>query len=317
MRSFLSCFAPRLNDYVALRRGLGFQFHTQAELLIQFDRFAHERRHKGAITAQLVTDFAVSGENSEGHQARRYQVVRNFAEYVANFESETPLLDPGFLRRPRKRPVPYIYTDDEILRLLDHAKKISRRHPVRGATLHAMVGLGGVCGLRRREIVQLDRQDVDLRPGVLSVRGSKFNKDRLVPVHTSTLDVLRRYTEVRDAHFGEVESSAFFLTLRANRYALTTVQQDFWNLGRAAGLREAKGKGPRFHDLRHTFAVRRLAGWYREGRDLQAMLPVLATYMGHAHYTDTAYYLGATAELLGLAFDRFARFTGATKEGTP
>lgn len=315
MRSFLSCFAKRLSDYVALRRGLGFQFHTQAELLIQFDRFAHERHHKGAITAQLVTDFATSGEVGEEHQARRYQIVRNFAAYAANFEPNTPLLDPDFIRHPRKRPVPYIYTNDEILRLLDHAKKLSRRHPIRGATIHTIIGLGAACGLRRREVARLDRQDVDLSTGVLSVRGSKFNKDRLVPVHASTLEVLRRYAELRDAHFGDVESPAFFLTLRAGRYALPTVQQDFWQVGRAAGLREAKGKGPRYHDLRHTFAVRRLAGWYREGRDLQTMLPVLATYMGHAHYTDTAYYLGATAELLGLAADRFADFVGAAKGG--
>ena len=317
MRAFLSCFAPRLNDYVALRRKLGFQFAVQAELLIQFDRFAHTRRHEGAITAQLVTDFATSGEVSEVHQSRRYQVVRNFVEYVANFEPATPLLDPGFIRRPRKRPVPYIYTDEELLRLLDSAKKISRRHPMRCATLHAIVGLGAACGLRRREVIRLDRKDVDLRAGVLSVRGSKFNKDRLVPVHASTLEVLRRYAQLRDAHFGEVASPAFFLTLRADRYARNTVQLDFWLLGRAAGLREATGNGPRYHDLRHTFAVRRLAGWYREGLDLQAMLPVLATYMGHAHYTDTAYYLSATAELLGLAADRFAHFVGAVKGGTP
>lgn len=315
MRFFLSCFAQRLGDYVALRRGLGFKFHTQAELLIQFDRFAHARRHKRSLTAQLVTDFATSGEVSEEHQARRYQVVRNFAEYVANFEPNTPLLDPGFIRASRKRPVPYIYTDDEILRLLAHAKNLSRRHPIRGTTIHTIIGLGAACGLRRREVARLDRQDVDLSTGVLSVRGSKFNKDRLVPVHASTLEVLRLYAEVRDAHFGEVESPAFFLSLRASRYALATVQQDFWQVGRAAGLREAKGKGPRYHDLRHTFAVRRLAGWYREGHDLQAMLPVLATYMGHAHYTDTAYYLGATAELLGLAADRFARFVGAANGG--
>jgi integrase len=317
MRTFLSCFAPRLNDYVALRRSLGFQFKVQAEMLIQFDRFAHVRRHEGAITAELVIDFATSGSVSELFQSRRYQVVRNFAEYVANFEPETPLLDPGFLRRPRKRPVPYIYNDAEILRLLVAAKKISRRHPVRGATVHAMVGLGAAAGLRIREVIRLDRKDVDLRTGVLSVRGSKFNKDRLVPVHASTLEVLRRSAEIRDAHFGEVASPAFFLTLRASRYARNTLQLDFWRLGRAAGLREAMGNGPRYHDLRHTFAVRRLAGWYREGLDLQAMLPVLATYIGHAHYTDTAYYLGATAELLGLAADRFARFTGATKGGTP
>lgn len=317
MRPFMSCFAPRLNDYVALRRGLGFQFKVQAELLIRFDRFAHARRHEGAITAELIIAFATSGSVSEVHQSRRYQVVCNFAQYLANFEPATPLMDPSFIRRPRQRPVPHIYTDDELRRLLEAAKKVSRPHPVRGATVHAMVGLGAATGLRISEVLRLDRKDVDLRTGVLSVVRTKFNKDRLVPVHATTLEVLLRYAELRDAHFGQVASPAFFLNLRARRYARTTAQLDFWRLGRAAGLREATGNGPRYHDLRHTFAVRRLATWYREGLDLQAMLPVLATYMGHAHYTDTAYYLGATAELLGLAADRFASFVSATKEGTP
>ena len=317
MRPFISCFAPHLNDYVTLRRRLGFQFNVQAETLIQFDRFAHASRHEGAITADLIVAFATSGNVSEVFQSRRYQVVCNFTEYLANFEPSTPLMDPRFIRWPRQRPVPHIYTDDELHRLLGAAKKISRRHPVRSATVHAMVGLGAATGLRISEVLRLDRKDVDLRTGVLSVVRTKFNKDRLVPVHATTLNVLRRYVELRDAHYGEVASAAFFLNLRARRYSRHTAQLDFWRLGRAAGLREATGTGPRYHDLRHSFAVRRLAAWYREGLDPQAMLPVLATYMGHSHYSDTAYYLTATAELLGLAADRFANFVGATKEGTP
>lgn len=317
MRPFLSCFAPRLNDYVALRRGLGFQFKVQADVLIQFDRFAHARHHEGTMTADLIVAFATSGNVAEVHQSRRYQVVCNFTEYLANFEPATPLMDPRFIRWPRQRPLPHIYTDDELHRLLQEAKRISRRHPVRGATVHAMVGLGAACGLRISEVLRLDRKDVDLRTGVLTVVRTKFNKDRLVPVHATTLEVLRRYAELRDAHFGEVASPAFFLNLRARRYSRHTAQLDFWRLGRAAGLREATGDGPRYHDLRHAFAVRRLAGWYREGLDLQAMLPVLATYMGHVHYSDTAYYLTATAELLGLAADRFASFVDTAKGAKP
>lgn len=317
MRAFLSCFAPRLNEYVALRRRLGFQFKTQAEALIQFDRFAHARGHAGAMTAELIVAFATSGNVSETHQARRYQVVCNFTEYLANFEPATPLMDPRFIRWPRQRPVPHIFTEHEIASLLKEAKKISRRHPVRGAAVHAIVGLGAATGMRVSEVLRLDRGDVDLKTGVLTVRRTKFNKDRLVPVHPTTLEVLRRYAEVRDAHFGEVASPAFFLNLRERRYSRHTAQLDFWRLGRAAGLREATGNGPRYHDLRHTYAVRRLAGWYREGLDLQAMLPVLATYMGHAHYSDTAYYLTATAELLGLAADRFASFVGDGKKVAP
>jgi integrase len=317
MRAFLSCFTPYLNDYVALRRRLGFQFKTQAEMLIQFDRFAHAHRHEGAMTAELIVAFATSGNTSEVHQSRRYQVICNFTEYLANFEPATPLMDPRFIRWPRQRPVPHIFTDDEILSILKEAKKISRRHSVRNAAVHAIVGLGAATGMRVSEVLRLDRTDVDLRTGVLTVRRTKFNKDRLVPVHVTTLEVLRRYAGIRDAHFGEVASPAFFLNLRARRYSRHTAQLDFWRLGRAAGLREATGDGPRYHDLRHTFAVRRLAGWYREGLDLQAMLPVLATYLGHAHYSDTAYYLTATAELLGLAADRFASFVGDAKEVTP
>ncbi|MBZ4329707.1 tyrosine-type recombinase/integrase [Corallococcus sp. AS-1-12] len=316
MKAFLSCFAPHLSEYVALRRRLGFQFKTQAELLIQFDRFTYARRHEGAMTAELIVAFATSGNVSEVHQSRRYQVVCNFTEYLANFEPKTPLMDPRFIRWPRQRPVPHIYTDDEVLRLLKEAKKISSRHPVRGATVHAMVGLGAATGMRISEVLRLDRHQVDLRTGVLTIVRTKFNKDRLVPVHATTLEVLRRYAELRDAHFGEVAEPAFFLNLRGRRYSRHTAQLDFWRLGRAAGLREAAGDGPRYHDLRHTFAVRRLAGWYREGLDLMAMLPVLATYMGHAHYSDTAYYLTATAELLGLAADRFASFVGDAKEVT-
>jgi integrase len=316
MRAFLSCFAPRLDEYVALRRRLGFQFNTQAEGLIQFDRFVLARRHEGPMTAELIVAFATSGNVSEVHQSRRYQVVCNFTEYLANFEPATPLMDPRFIRWPRKRPVPHIYTDDEVRRLLKEARKISRRHPVRSAAVHAIVGLGACSGMRISEVLRLDREHVDLRTGVLKVVRTKFNKDRLVPVHPTTLEVLRRYAEIRDAHFGEVASPAFFLNLRARRYSRHTAQLDFWRLGRAAGLREGTGDGPRYHDLRHTFAVRRLAGWYREGLDLQALLPVLATYMGHAHYSDTAYYLTATAELLGLAADRLAAFVGDTKEVT-
>lgn len=223
-------------------------------------------------------------------------------------------MDRGLIRHVRRRPPVHIYSDAELMKLLEAAKVVSRQHPVRGTTLHAMVGLGAAAGLRISEVVRLDRRDVDLRVGVLTILRTKFAKDRLVPVHQTTLEVLRRYSEVRDAHFGEVECPAFFLNLRGRRYSRHTVQLDFWTLGRQAGLREAVGKGPRFHDLRHTFAVRRLAGWYHEGRDLQAMLPVLATYMGHAQYSDTAYYLGATAELLGLAVERFATFAAAAKE---
>lgn len=176
-----------------------------------------------------------------------------------------------------------------------------------------MVGLVASCGLRVSEVVKLDRDDIDLNTGVLTIRRSKFQKDRLVPVHPTTLDVLRNYIPLRDARFPRPATPAFFIQMWGGRFATSTLSLAFHQLACSVGIRQNAGFGPSIHDLRHTFAVRRLVAWYREGKDVQAMLPLLATYMGHVHYSETAYYLTATAELLGLAAERYDAFM--KKEG--
>lgn len=309
MKPFESCFAERLVTYVELRHNLGFKFQAQGTILHAFDRYAHRQGHAGALTEELVLGFTGEDANaSADKRARRYQVVRHFADYLATFEPQTPALRLKLFRRPKAHPPARIYTDDELARLLGEARRVSRRHPLRGVTLHAMFGLIASTGLRRGEVVRLDRVDVDLQTGVLSVRQTKFAKDRLVPVHRTTLDLLQRYTVLRDAHLGDNVCPAFFVNMRCRRYAAQTLHLDFAEMCRRAGLHETEGRRHRLHNLRHTFAVRRLATWYREGADVQAMLPVLATYMGHVHYSDTAYYLRAAAELLGLAAERFESF---------
>jgi integrase len=309
MKPFRSCFAERLTSYVELRRNLGFKYQAQAKVLYAFDRYTHRHGHARALTEELVFGFTSEDPNaSADKRARRYQVVRHFADYLATFEPQTPALSPRLFRRPKAHPPAHIYTSDELARLLSEARRVSRRHPLRGVTLHAMFGLAASTGLRRGEVVRLDRADVDLQTGVLCVRQTKFAKDRLVPAHPTTVEVLQRYAIVRDAHLGDNHCPAFFINMRGRRYAGHTFHLDFAEVSRRASLRDAKGHRPRLHDLRHTFAVRRLATWYREGADVQAMLPVLATYMGHVRYSDTAYYLRAAAELLGLAAERFENF---------
>jgi integrase len=308
MKALQSCFANYLTDFITLRRKLGCQFREQARILAEFDGFVARARHDGVPTTELAFDFATADPGLAGSgQKRRFQLVRQFYDYLATFEPRTPILDPRELRSPRTRSIAHIYAVAELGRLLQEARTISRRNAIRGITLHAIVGLAASTGLRVGEIVRLDRTDVNLETGVLTLRRSKFAKDRLVPVHPSTLEALRRYASVRDARYSQSGSAAFFLTLRGERFARGTLEGDFCQLTRCAGLRRALARGPRFHDLRHTFAVRRLVAWYEEGADVNAMLPVLATYMGHVHYTHTAYYLQATAELLGIAADRFQR----------
>jgi integrase len=308
MSRFQSVFAEHLAGYVRLRRRLGLRFVQQDGMLGAFDRHVLDRDHQGPLTEDLVREFATAvPDPSTSIPARRYLVVRHFAEYLATFDPRTPRLDPKAIYRARRQPSPYVFTEEELERILLRATEFSQRHPISNRAFHAMIGLAACTGLRLREVLGLDLSDVDLE---LVVRRSKFDKDRLVPVHPTMLDVLRAYAAVRDQMPGSIDETAFFLNARGCRFRRANVEYLFRELVRRVELRPPPGKSPTFYSLRHTFAVRRLVTWYQAGANVQALLPALATYMGHVHYTSTSYYLTATAELLGVAADRL----GATAE---
>ena len=304
-KTFASPLADRLLAYVELQRALGFRFEEQLAHLHAFDQYLRRQGGTPTVTQELAIAFATGDPDSSwNRRARRYQVVRRFAEYLTTFDPRTPILDPKALPRPTRQPPRHILTDEELARVLHEAQHVSPCYPVCGVTIHAMVGLAASTGLRISEVVRLDKADADLQTGVLLVRRSKFGKDRYVPVHPTTLEVLRGYAAVRDAAYPDCHDPAFFLTMWQKRFVRNTLQQTFCKLARRVCLRGPRGRGLSFHSLRHRFAVKRLVAWYRAGVYVQAMLPALATYMGHVHYSDTAYYLTATAELMGLAADR-------------
>jgi integrase len=311
MSGFKSVFAKHLTSYVALRRRLGLRFEQQENMLRAFDRFAHEHEYQGPLVEQFVRSFAMAGSDvTTTVPSRRYLVVRHFAEYLATFDPSTPRLDPKAIYRARLQPPPYIFTDEDLARLLSRVADFRQRHPISNRAFHAILGLAASSGLRLREVLGLDLSDVDLETGVLVIRRTKFDKDRLVPVHATTLDVLRAYAAIRDQIPGAIAETAFFLGSRGRRFQVYTVEYLFRQLVRKLELRPTLGKRPTFYSLRHTFAVRRLVAWYRAGDKVQSYLPALATYMGHVHYTSTSYYLTATAELLGVAADRLGTVMG-------
>jgi integrase len=305
MSRFQSIFASHLASYVQLRRQLGLRFAAQEDMLVAFDQHVQQRSYSGPLTEELAREFAMAARDSSSTiPDRRYMVVRHFSEYLATFDPRTPRLDPKALYRALAQPAPFIFTDEEIESLLCHATKFSHRHPVSNQAFRAMAGLSACTGLRLREVLGLDLSDVDLETGVLVVRRSKFDKDRLVPVHPTTLDVLRAYAAIRGEMPRSAGESAFFLNARSRRFRGDNVCYLFRQLVRKVELHTSPRKPPTFYSLRHTFAVRRLMSWYRAGENVQALLPALATYMGHVHYTSTSYYLTATGELLGVAADR-------------
>jgi integrase len=305
---FRSAYAKRLADYIQLRRRLGYKMEKQTGVLRMFDTYIHARRHRGPLIQVLAISFATANPRVTRLECwRRYQFVRHFAEYMTVFDPHAPALDPKALPMGSERSPVRTVSERDLVRLLKAARGISSRHPILGITLHTMIGLAASTGLRIGEIVRLDRSDVDLQGGVLTIRQTKFKKDRLVPIYASTVAALRRYVVAREASILIRDPVAFFLSLRGRRYTCHTLEGALCTLGRKVGIRGATGKGPNFHSLRHRFAVQRLVAWYREGADVQAMLPVLATYMGHSNYTGTAYYLTATPELMGLAAARYHR----------
>jgi integrase len=304
MNSFVNVVAEKIESYVQLRRALGHTFKTQAAILKAFLSFLDRNGNAGPLTQELVLAFVLSCDVTPNVRARRYGFLRNFAAYFSVFDSRTESLDLGVLPRSRAIAPVRILDEEELSRLLQAALDCSSRHPIRGQTLYTLIGLIASTGLRSGEALRLDRSDVDLDRGVLQIRQSKFSKDRLVPVHPTTREALRFYSRARDAAYPRSHSPAFFLNFRAGRLCKSGFEAGFRQARTRAGLNVGVPRGVRPHDLRHRFVVTRLVAWHREGIDVQARLPALATYLGHVRYSDTAYYLTGTPELLGIAAAR-------------
>lgn len=308
MNAFIGHLDEHITRYVALRRALGYAFDSQAATLRAFGSFVQRREDPGPLTQQLVLAFVLSCDVTPNVRNHRYAVVKNFADYFAVFEPRTQRLDPHVLPRSRAIPPVRILSQDELARLLRAAREISAPCPMRGDTLYTVIGLLASTGLRSGEVARLDRPDVDLTHGVLRIRQTKFRKDRLVPVHPTTLAVLQRYAEARNSAYPRSASPAFFLSVRGGRLSAGAIGTGFRQARARAGLDGGFPRGVRPHDLRHRFAVTRLVTWHQHGVDVQSRLPLLATYLGHVRYSDTAYYITGTPDLLALAaaraFDR-------------
>jgi len=303
--TFHSVYADRLTQYLTLRTRMGMRDTNYWLYLRELDQYlsAHP-----AIT-QLTQEVAIAvaclhPTNTETQWARRYTTIRQFADYLVGIDPTQRPLDPYVLHTRRHRPPADILTWAQIEALMQAAAGISPKHPMAGYTLRVIIGLAACTGMRLGEVTALDRADVEIPSGVIQIRQTKFSKSRLLPVLSDTMDALAQYARVRDLTYPTPCDSAFFLNQRARRLDKSTIDKGFLWAARACGLRAAEGSGPHFHSLRHTYAVRCLERWYRDGREMMSLLPVLATYMGHARYTDTAYYITAVPELLALAAER-------------
>jgi integrase len=301
---------PLVEEYLSVRRGLGFALEQPAYLLRDFARYADTAGHRGPLTTELVVRWALASRSNEQAQAvRRLGAVRQFARYRALADPATEIPPPGLLGRVPRRKQPHIYSDSELAALLYQASLLRPRAGLRPRTYVAFFSLLACTGLRLSEACRLAVEDVDLHVGVITVREGKFRKARLVPLHPSATAALARYAAERDACC--TGPGRFFRTERAPGLDKEAVEKTFARIRQRLGwTAEGRARQPRIHDLRHRFAVRRLLRWYEEGADLDLKLLALSTYLGHAHVSDTYWYLTGVPELMAIAANRFERLAG-------
>lgn len=298
-----------IEQFIVFQQSLGSPCVTDALILRAFGRSRGARASIASVRPQHVDAYLGKSRPVTTTWHGKFSRLRVFFKYAVSrgYISTAPL--PTVI--PKRPPpfVPYIYSHEELHRLLQTVESNPSSHCLEPVTIRMLILVLYGAGLRLREAVDLTRNDVDLREFVLTVRNTKFGKTRLVPVGPQLGKALVQYAAQAQ---GRPAESPFFTTRTGTRVKPDTLQHNFRILCDRAGIRRTDGANeqPRLHDLRHTFAVHRLTSWYRQGADVQRLVHQLSVYLGHVHLRHTQVYLTMTPELLHEAGLRFERYAG-------
>lgn len=307
----MTSLSTHLENYLAVRRSFGYDLSSQERVLRRFTSFADTQG-----TDHITVDLFLRWKNHFGSAnnntwSNRLSMVRAFATWLQVIERRNEVPPPGLIPGKFHRPRPYIYTDEQIAEIVAEAVLLPSSYGLRGWTCSTLFGLIAVTGLRVSETIKLDERDVDLKEAVLTVRCSKNGKSRLIPISARTAARLGAYRTERNRIFGG-GWTPFFMLDGGQRPDDCSVRYNFAIVCQRIGLRNRQdfykhGRGPRIHDLRHTFAVRTIMDWYRKGLDPDREMIKLSTYLGHAKPEHTYWYIEAVPELLQLASERVER----------
>ena len=297
----MSELSGHVEDYLRLRRALGFKLERAGHLLPQLVAYL-EAAGAATVTSDLAIAWArLPGHTQPNHWAQRLAIARGFARYLRALDPATEVPPPGVFPTRRHRPTPFLWSQRDICRLLQSTRAL--RPALRAATYEALFGLLATCGMRVGEAVGLDRDDVDLQAGVITIRHAKFDRPRLVPLHPTVTEALSRYAAERDRLCPRPRARAFFVSSAGTRLDRSGVGKTLRKITTSLGMR-TETVHPRAHDLRHSFAVDTLIRWQRSGLSVDEHIATLSTYLGHVSPADTYWYLSASPELMGLAAER-------------
>lgn len=304
----MKSLTEELDHYLEIRRSLGYKLAAEERILRRFVSFARQNQAEH-ITSELFLcwqkKFGHARQDTWGH---RLSVIRMFARWLQVLDSHHEVPPASLIPYRLRRARPYIYSGDQIQRIIQAAAKLPSIYGFRGLMFSTFFGLVAVTGMRISEAILLDVGDVDLTAGVITIRHGKLGKARFNPISDSTKSRLMDYVKERRRLLGG-QQEAFFLSEQGTRLTDCCVRYNFAVVCKNIGLRPAQhfhrhGRGPRIHDLRHTFAVHTLLNWYHTGKDATREMIKLTTYLGHCNPAHTYWYIEAVPELLQLASQR-------------
>ena len=306
----------RVEAYLAYRRHHGFELKIEGTQLRSFARFADEIDTQGPLTVSLAVAWAQSSHRKTSFTwARRIEILRGFARFCLREDPATEVPPQRLFGATHRRLVPHIYTEAELCTLLEATHGLTPTGRLRSASCRCVFGLLAATGLRIAEALNLTVADIDLDSGVLHIREAKFHQQRLVPIHSSVTNSLRAYAQERDRMVPEPGCDRFFLRDDGStvnqagiRYALQTLCKQLGWQPRGDYRRH------RLHDIRHTFIVRRMLGFYQQDMDIDRAILALSTYVGHAKVSDTYWYVTGIPELMAVTAERFHRYTQGEAE---
>jgi integrase/recombinase XerD len=311
MNNFTGPFSFYIKSYLDLKRSLGFVYEDAEIYLYDFDRFLN-RYFPGArvVTRDMIVHYLMTKSHlSPLTRTGIASILRQFLRFLFQHDVNTYIPEKSIVPASRRELMPHIYSKEEVLRIMDAAKKFSTPSSLRPQTYVTIIGLLWVTGLRIGEVVRLNDEDVDTEEGILYIKKTKFYKSRIVPISTSTANALNLYRLKRISFLSDSSgSSPFFVNMWRKRLLTSNLQHTYHDLMVNLDMRTLQGRYPRLHDYRHTFATRWLADIYQSGKDPNAYLPIVATYLGHTSVSNTQVYLQMSIDLLHSAGEKTKKY---------
>ncbi len=304
----------QVEDYLEYMQGIGYSLDRIAIILRSFARFTRENDYDKPLTWMIVRSYCERGGSDilMKTKGRRFEAIASFGHYAFTFfpgSEQLPLLPYG---RCHQRPRPHIYSDEEIVMLMEKSRTIYSPDGLRRLTLETVIGFMAVTGARTSEVVNLKITDVDLHNKIVLIRMGKNGKDRLLPLKDSVVERLRQYRRTIEQKTGTKKSpdTSFYVTTRGKPITVRGIEYAFSRIRDCVDVSDSDYNVPILYHLRHTFACRTVRNWIQDGQDVNKRLYTLTTYMGHCHPEDTYWYLSATSDLMKLASSRYEKLFG-------